>query len=288
MKRTFNMITVLLIVFCCCNMITVTANTYSVVKYQGKEYVQDESGELSEYFDANGNPLTANEAIDLLTRLEQNEYIEESYNLNHKPYSVVEYQNKEYIKKENGELALYFDKYGNELSCNDVIKLLSEFEYNEKIMNDQYVYLHNKNKLTRATYPYLNEVHYQSKSTKYIGGRLKVTPDVQGELTISKVDSIKGEYNFGGDINITSEIRSYLEHEMENCNDGRNEMSNSTINVEAKIPDYKIGAIYFMPLYIRYNCIYYNQDGKAIIVYMEKPQVSSDGYSDGLYELVLH
>lgn len=200
-------------------------------------------------------------------------------------YSIVVENGKEYVSDLEGNLSVFYDGYGNEITADKAIQLLNELE---DVKNQSTIAT--VNQVRGVVYPYVNEVHYQNKTPQYSGTRVKVSPDAQGPTNIGYIETVSTSESFGGSINITAAIKLKIVAAVEAGLDivwDKTTTSSSSFTIDAYVPSGKIGAIYFTPYLIRYNCVYYNYDGSAFSVYGVEPQKTGGGFTDGLYQLIL-
>lgn len=191
-------------------------------------------------------------------------------------YTIVTENGKEYLADENGALHIFYTSSGDELSPLNALNMLTS---TKKVKN----YENTKG----IEYPFENEV-ILGKSYQINGKREKVTPDVDGPAKISSGSSITSSSTWSGNISVTVESLLFSKIKVQlGGSYARTSSSCTSFGLEYSIPSGRIGAVYFTPYYWHFDAVYYDSNGNPLDIYAETPVVLPNGFTDGLYELVL-
>ena len=196
---------------------------------------------------------------------------------------VEEKDGTSYVLDADGTMHLFFDSQGNRVSAYDAMERLS---LNDTESADALSIDSNKMGLLRGN-PYATV--YSSNNMN--GTRTKVTADWAGPCNITygvSVTTTSGWSITGGlNISLTNAIKELIKAAI-NANGTYNESSStsSTFSGTYAVPSGKIGAIYFTP-YLKNYGVYYLDEYYNYTTFSVKTPIKVNGFTDGLYELVL-
>ena len=167
----------------------------------------------------------------------------------------------------------YFDVYGNPIKINDL---------NTHAQNS----LSRNNKQFRG--PIAPDTVYIQSSSVITGPRQKVTPDSKGPCNLSYGDSVTTNFSISGSLGASVQSKIFKKVKAEvNVTVAWNSSSSSQFSSSYDIPQGKVGAVYFSPYLTRAIVKYYDNDCKMTQVEAKFPNTLSNGFTDGLYELVI-
>ncbi len=196
---------------------------------------------------------------------------------------VEEKDGTSYVLDADGTMHLFFDSQGNRVSAYDALERLSL----NNTVNTAVQSVDPNNMESLRGNPTASV--YSSNSMN--GTRTKVTPDWAGPCTITSGVSITttSAWSVTGGLNIslTNAIKNLVKAAI-NANGTYNESSSSTSSFSGtyNVPSGKIGAIYFTPYLTNYGVYYLDEYYNLTMLSVKTPK-KVNGFTDGLYELVL-